>query len=86
MRAEKFRLRRGHTMDTIWTQAEFRVRNRVISEAGQRSLPGSELECQRFEAIRNCWECNLLIYRLKWPARQDSNLRPSPPEGDALSS
>ncbi len=41
-------LSRGHTVDTIWTQAQFRVPDRVISKAGQRSLPCSQLERLQF--------------------------------------
>ena len=35
-------------MDTIWTQDQFRVPDRAISKAGQRSLPCSKLERLQF--------------------------------------
>lgn len=35
-------------MDTIWTQAQFRVPDKAIMKAGQRSLPFSKLEGLQF--------------------------------------
>lgn len=41
---EKVSTRFGHTVDTAWTQARYRVPDRAISKAGQRSLPDTKLE------------------------------------------
>lgn len=38
----------GHTMDTIWTQAQFSVPNRTNPKSGQRSLPSLKSSRIRF--------------------------------------